>query len=66
MPAVPAATPHLINYVVQKGDDVYALARRFGVPPAAIISANALKNPSALKIGQVLHIPVVGTGTSAT
>jgi LysM repeat protein len=56
----------MVTYVVQKGDDVYALARRFSVTPAAIISANALKNPSALKIGQILHIPVVGTGTSAT
>jgi len=56
----------MVTYVVKKGDDVYALARRFSVTPAAIVSANTLKNPSALKIGQVLHIPVIGTYTPST
>lgn len=60
--ATPAATPHLVTYVVKKGDDVYAIARRFSVTPALIISTNGLKEPSKIKIGQTLHIPVVGSG----
>lgn len=64
--ATPTATPHLVTYVVKRGDDVYSIARRFSVTPALIISANDLKNPSKIKIGQVLHIPVVGSHTPAT
>ena len=62
----PAATPHLVTYVVKKGDDVYGIARRFSVTPALIISANDLKNPSKIKIGQALHIPVVGSAAPAS
>ena len=52
----------MVAYTVQKGDDVYAIARHFSVTPAAIITANDLKNPSQIKIGQVLQIPVNGAG----
>jgi LysM repeat protein len=58
----PAGTPHVVSYTVQRGDDVYAIARRFGVTTAAIARANDLKDPSQIKAGQVLHIPIVGTG----
>jgi LysM repeat protein len=57
--ATPAGTPHIVTYVVKKGDDVYGIARHFSVTPALIISANDLKDPSKIKIGQALHIPVV-------
>jgi membrane-bound lytic murein transglycosylase D len=56
----PSATPHMVTYTVKKGDDVYGIARHFGVTPAAIVSANNLTNPSKIKIGQVLKVPVVG------
>jgi membrane-bound lytic murein transglycosylase D len=56
----PSATPHMVAYTVKKGDDVYGIARHFGVTPAAIVSANNLTNPSKIKIGQVLKVPVVG------
>lgn len=46
-------------YVVQPGDTVYGLARRFGVRPDAIISVNGLCNPNLIRVGQVLQIPCV-------
>lgn len=58
-----AATPpaHLHKakgYIeVQRGDTVYAIARKFNVKPAAIIDTNDLKKPYALKVGQVLKLP---------
>ncbi|MFQ5563440.1 MAG: peptidoglycan DD-metalloendopeptidase family protein [Parvularculaceae bacterium] len=46
------------NYVqVQPGDTVYAIARRFGVSPQAIIAENRLGPPFALAIGQTLRLP---------
>ncbi len=58
-----AATPpaHLHKakgYIeVQRGDTVYAIARRFNVSPAAVIDENDLKKPYNLKVGQVLKLP---------
>ncbi|MEM9013964.1 MAG: peptidoglycan DD-metalloendopeptidase family protein [Pseudomonadota bacterium] len=47
---------------VQAGDTVYAIGRRYGVNPTAIINANQLKAPYTLSIGQALRLP---TGASA-
>ena len=46
-------------YVVQWGDTVYSLARRFGVSATAIIQANNLVNPNFIRAGQVLIIPTL-------
>ena len=45
------------SYQVKKGDTVWALARRFGVPYRSILQANGLQASSKLKIGQRLAIP---------
>lgn len=42
---------------VQPGDTVYALARRYGVKPNSIISANNMYAPYALSVGQPVKIP---------
>jgi len=64
----PAATPTPTTappagvgfpYVVQWGDTVYGIARKFGLPPDAIIQANNLANPDYIYVGQVLIIPTV-------
>lgn len=68
-PAQPAATPvphpetatpvlHLEGdtYVVQSGDSLYKIARRFGTTVAALAAANNLANPSALEVGQVIRL----------
>ncbi|MEZ5892123.1 MAG: M23 family metallopeptidase [Parvularculaceae bacterium] len=56
-----APEPHLHKakgYVeVQRGDTVYALARKFNVTPASIIDANNLKAPYALSVGQIVKLP---------
>ncbi len=63
-----AATPpaHLHKakgYIeVQRGDTVYAVARRFNVSPSAVIDENDLKKPYTLKVGQALKLP---SGASA-
>ncbi len=45
------------NYVVQRGDTLWNLSRRFGVAVSSLAQANGLQNKHSLKIGQRLFIP---------
>lgn len=44
-------------YVVQKGDTLYRLAKRYGVSVEIIVHANGLFNPDRIRSGQRLWIP---------
>ncbi|MBI5035393.1 MAG: LysM peptidoglycan-binding domain-containing protein [Chloroflexi bacterium] len=55
-PTIPP-TGHPSTYTVQRGDWIYALARRFGVTVAALLAANPGIHPNLLYPGQVLSIP---------
>jgi LysM repeat protein len=54
-PGGPTATGQ--TYVVQEGEWVYSIARKFGVDPQAIIDANNLQPPYVLHPGDTLIIP---------
>lgn len=53
------ATAHAedIVHVLQKGETLYAISRRYKVPADAIMSFNNISNPDRLKAGQKLLIP---------
>jgi hypothetical protein len=55
---VPAPTPQL--YVVQSGDTMSKIAKKFGVPLADLIAANAanIPKPDRIQIGDQVIIPV--------
>ncbi len=63
----PASTDYLdgfspdqvVQYTVQPGDTIGAIASNFGVSVNTVIWANNLTNPNALSLGQVLKIPPV-------
>ena len=69
---VPAPTQQI--YVVQSGDTMSRIARRFGVPLQTLIDANkaTIPNPDRVKIGDTVIIPVTtptslpGVGASAS
>ena len=46
------------TYKVQKGDTPYAIARKQGVKVAELLQQNGIKDPSGLKPGQTIRIPV--------
>ncbi|AKF95140.1 LysM peptidoglycan-binding domain-containing protein [Brevibacillus laterosporus] len=46
-----------MNYIVQRGDTLYAIAQRFGVPIDVLIRVNRLYPPYELYVGQTLFIP---------
>ena len=47
----------MIIHVVRKGDTVYGIGKRYGVPAESIIQANQLADPAMLVIGQALAVP---------
>lgn len=52
-------------YTVRRGDTIYRISRRVGVPVSRIRSANGLYTNS-LRIGQRIFIPTAATGKSTT
>ena len=56
--AAPVPLPGNGLVEVQRGDTVFALSRRYGIPVRAVIDANNLQPPYALLLGQKLRVPV--------
>ena len=46
------------SVVVQKGDTLFSLSKKYEVPLKGIIDKNNLKQPYSLRVGQVLALPV--------
>ena len=59
-PPSPPSPPPATYYTVQRGDNLYRIARRFGTSVWAIVVANNISNPSLIYPGQVLLIPGEG------
>ncbi|MGM0470891.1 MAG: DUF3794 and LysM peptidoglycan-binding domain-containing protein [Bacillota bacterium] len=49
--------PSYVVYVVQPGDSLYKIARRYGTNVDAIVEANNISNPDQIDVGQKLCIP---------
>ena len=49
------------EYIVQPGNSLSGIAKKYGIPLGALISANQITDPNQLKAGQKLVIPSVTT-----
>ena len=66
VPASATSSKGSIVYIVQRGDTLYSIARRYGVDVWTIASYNGITNPNRIYVGQRLVIPAaqpVRTGT---
>lgn len=54
------------TYTVVAGDTLSRIAARTGTTVSALVSANSIKNPSLIRVGQVLSMPGSSTGVSST
>ena len=52
-------------HVVQRGDTLYSIARRYGVSMWEIARANGIADVNRIWVGQVLRIPCGGGGSPA-
>lgn len=57
----PASSAGIVTYVVQRGDNLFRIAMRYGTTVEAIASANGIANPALIYVGQTLLIPASGT-----
>jgi LysM repeat protein len=60
--ASPASAQGPVVHVVQRGENLYRIALRYGVTVDAVVKANNLSNPRLVYVGQRLAIP---TGSGA-
>lgn len=56
--STPTITPTPVFYTVQQGDNLLAIAKKYGVTAEAIQDANGILDPRRLQIGQELLIPM--------
>jgi LysM repeat protein len=54
----------MLEYIVQSGNTLSVIARKFGIPLSALIAANQITDPNQLKVGQKLLIPSADTDQS--
>ncbi|MCK5852034.1 LysM peptidoglycan-binding domain-containing protein, partial [bacterium] len=58
-PDYPAAAASDGNYIVKKGDSLWAISRKYGIPVRSLAVANGMSINVPIKIGQKLIIPGV-------
>jgi len=60
-PQVPAPVASGNTYLVQPGDTLSIVARRFNTTTTTLVQLNGIANPNRIFVGQVLQIPVAPT-----
>lgn len=47
-----------VNYTIAKGDNVWNLAEKFGIPDYELSKVNGFSSSTVLRVGQIIKIPV--------
>ncbi len=63
-PAAPAFAQGAVVHVVQRGENLFRIALRYGVTMDALVAANGLGSADHIYVGQRLVIPAGGSATS--
>lgn len=53
-----------IAYVIQPGDTLFSIARRYSVPVNDLATANSLLNPNLIYVGQTIQIPTASASST--
>jgi len=62
--AAAPATLGANQYLVQKGDTLYSIGRKFGIPFMKLADVNQLQAPYEIHVGQVLNLNARPANTS--
>lgn len=61
-----AVAPSSGVHVVQRGDTLYSISRRYGVPVNNLLSMNNISDPSQIEVGQRIRVASGATASSAS
>lgn len=53
-----------MRYIIQKGDTLSDLAKRFNTTVKALADANSIKDPNKIYAGQAMTVPGPATGAA--
>jgi LysM repeat protein len=57
-PEMPEPPKERTEYVVQQGDTMFSIARKFGIPLEVLIRANPqIRNPDMIMVGEIIIVP---------
>ena len=56
----------VVVHVVQRGETLYSIARKYGTTYQAIVRANNIQNPSVIYVGQRIKVPTSGSSSGGT
>ena len=62
----PSPDPEYITYVIQPGDTLSGIARRYGTTVTALTQLNKLSDPDKIYAGNTLKVPENGTGVDSS
>lgn len=62
----PSPVPEYITYVIQPGDTLSGIARRYGTTVTALTQLNKLSDPDKIYAGNTLKVPENGTGVGSS
>ena len=62
----PSPVPEYITYVIQPGDTLSGIARRYGTTVTALTELNKLSDPDKIYAGNTLKVPENGTGVDSS
>lgn len=57
-PEVQAETISLNSYTVSKGETLFSISQKFGIPIETLAQLNDMKTPFNIQAGQVLKVPI--------
>ena len=59
------ANVQIRKHRVRRGESLYSISKRYGVPIPRIVSANEIRNRHRVRVGQVLSIPLTASAVTA-
>lgn len=62
----PSPVPEYITYVIQPGDTLSGITRRYGTTVTALTQLNKLSDPDKIYAGNTLKVPENGTGVDSS
>ncbi|MDQ8201615.1 LysM peptidoglycan-binding domain-containing protein [Pelagicoccus sp. SDUM812003] len=55
--SIPSGEPQYVDYRIRNGDSLSDIAQRFRTSPSQLASLNDIRNPSRIRVGQVIRVP---------